>query len=197
MDELLNTFGDLPLLALAGGLVGVVFGLAAQRSRFCLRAATLELASGKLGLRIAIWFLAFASAVFATQAAVFLGILDLSDARQLTGSGSLSGAIIGGVLFGVGMILARGCASRLLVLSATGNLRALVTGLILTVVAQASISGILAGPREQLSALWVIGEDSRDFLRLFGLTQPTGLGLGTVALIGSIWFARSRGMCLR
>ena len=37
-------------------------------------------------------------------------------------------ALIGitvGLLFGSGMILARGCASRLLVLSATGNMRGL------------------------------------------------------------------------
>ena len=65
-------------------------------------------------------------------------MLDVSEARQLAATGSLSGAIIGGLMFGAGMILSRGCASRLLVLSGTGNLRALVTGLILTIVAQAS-----------------------------------------------------------
>ena len=136
MDTLLNTFGDLRFLALLGGAIGFLFGYAAQRSQFCLRAAAVELARGEFGPRIAIWFLAFAAALASTQAAVALGWLELSTARQLSGTGSLSGAIIGGLLFGSGMILARGCASRLLVLSATGNLRAFVTGLILTVTAQ-------------------------------------------------------------
>ena len=42
--------------------------------------------------------------------------------------GSWSGAILGGLLFGVGMVLARGCSGRLLVLAATGNLRSVVAG---------------------------------------------------------------------
>lgn len=45
-------------------------------------------------------------------------------------------------MFGAGMILARGCASPLLVLSATGNLRAILTGLVLTLVAQASVRDV-------------------------------------------------------
>ena len=197
MDTLLEAVGDFRVLAQAGALIGFLFGYASQRSQFCLRAAAVELAHGSFGPRFAIWILAFASALVSTQALVFFRILDVSDARQLTGSGSLSGAIIGGLLFGIGMILARGCASRLLVLSATGNLRALVTGLILTVVAQASISGILAGPREQLSALWLIREDSRNVLYLFNIQQPTAVVIGSTALLGSIWFAQSRGIGMR
>ncbi|MDJ0930482.1 YeeE/YedE thiosulfate transporter family protein [Breoghania sp.] len=50
------------------------------------------------------------------------------------------------------MVLARGCASRLLVLSATGNLRALLSGLVFAVVAQASLRGILRPTREWLAA---------------------------------------------
>ena len=37
---------------------------------------------------------------------------------------------------GAGMVLARGCSGRLLVLAATGNLRSVVSGLIFAVVAQ-------------------------------------------------------------
>jgi uncharacterized membrane protein YedE/YeeE len=78
---------------------------------------------------MAIWLIVFATALASTQALIMMDVLQVSDARQLSGAGSLSGAIIGGAMFGMGMVLARGCASRLLVLSATGNLRALVTGL--------------------------------------------------------------------
>jgi uncharacterized membrane protein YedE/YeeE len=51
------------------------------------------------------------------------GWLDVEDARQLAARGSLSGAAVGGAMFGIGMILARGCSSRLLVLAAQGNLQ--------------------------------------------------------------------------
>ncbi|MBF9043624.1 YeeE/YedE family protein [Rhodobacterales bacterium HKCCE4037] len=192
METLSERLGDGALLMLAGALIGLLFGAAAQRSRFCLRAATVELARGQMGPRIAIWFLAFATALFATQVMVLAGWLDLANARQLSGVGSLSGAVIGGLMFGIGMILARGCASRLLVLSATGNLRALVTGLILTVTAQAALTGFLASPREQLSALLVISGESRDGMALLGLTQPTIVAVAAVALVASLWFARSR-----
>jgi len=75
-------------------------------------------------------------------------------------------------MFGCGMILARGCASRLLVLSATGNLRAIVTGLVLTLVAQASLRGVLAPIRESLAALWVVqGGEDRSLLVQLGLTH--------------------------
>lgn len=68
----------------------------------------------------------------------------MSQSRALSARGSLSGAIIGGSLFGIGMVLARGCASRLLVLSATGNARALIAGLVFVVAAQASYQVALA-----------------------------------------------------
>ena len=56
--------------------------------------------------------------------------MDVREARQLANRGSLSGAAIGGAMFGAGMVLARGCSSRLLVLAAQGNLRALLSGLV-------------------------------------------------------------------
>ena len=51
------------------------------------------------------------------------------------------------------MIMTRGCASRLLVLSANGNLRALLSGLIFAVTAQAALSGALAPLRNSISQL--------------------------------------------
>ena len=116
-----------------------MFGAAAQHSQFCLRAATIELSEYTLGPRMAIWFLAFFAAVLSVQILIAIGYLDVSGSPQIAATGSLSGAVIGGLMFGIGMILARGCASRLLVLSATGNLRAIVTGLVLTLAAQASL----------------------------------------------------------
>jgi hypothetical protein len=44
-------------------------------------------------------------------------------------------------MFGMGMILARGCSSRLLVLAAQGNLRALLSGLVFAVTAQSALTG--------------------------------------------------------
>ena len=185
LENLIDRFGDGAVLMMAGALVGVVFGLAAQHSRFCLRSATVEVAEGTLGSALAIWLIAFSSAVFCVQGSISIGFLDVSEARQLAATGSVSGAIIGGLMFGAGMILARGCASRLLVLSATGNLRALTSGLILTLVAQASLRGALAPTREGLAGLWVIeGGEARSMLAQFGLTsQSMAMVAGVVMVV--------------
>ena len=156
LEGLTETWGD-PSVLFAGGLgVGILFGALAQHSRFCLRSATIEFAGLTFGPKLAVWLLTFAAAVIVCQWAILAGWLDVSGARQMAATGSLSGAIVGGLMFGVGMILARGCASRLLVLSATGNLRALITGLLLTIVAQASLRGALSPAREAIAGLWTI-----------------------------------------
>lgn len=184
LETLLDHFGDGTVLVAAGLCVGLLFGAAAQHSRFCLRAATVELSSGHIGPRLHVWLIAFAAAVLSVQAMVAWSILDVSQSRPLAATGSLSGAIIGGLLFGVGMILARGCASRLLVLSATGNLRAIVTGLVLTLVAQASLRGVLSPLREGLASLWMVpGGAARNLLSWIGLTPAivSVLALGVLA----------------
>ena len=190
LEALIDRFGDGAVLMAAGALVGLVFGIAAQHSQFCLRAATVEVSEGQFGPRLSIWLISFSAAVFCVQGAVWLGILDVSQARQLAAVGSLSGAIIGGLMFGVGMILARGCASRLLVLSATGNLRAILTGLVLTLVAQASLRGALSPMRETLAGLWLVeGGGGRSLLLQFGISPAFAAGLAACVLAGAIFLA--------
>ncbi|MFB9150079.1 YeeE/YedE family protein [Roseovarius ramblicola] len=190
LETLIDTYGDGAVLAMAGVLVGVIFGAAAQHSRFCLRAATIEVAERGLGPRLSIWIIAFSAGVLAVQGAIAMGVLDVSQSRQLAATGSLSGAIIGGLMFGAGMILARGCASRLLVLSATGNLRALVTGLVLTIVAQSSLRGVLSPAREGLATLWTVpGGAARDLLAHLGLTSAAAATLAAAALAGGVALA--------
>jgi uncharacterized membrane protein YedE/YeeE len=189
-ETMIDTYGEGPVLLGAGALVGLFFGAAAQHSRFCLRAATVEVAEGQLGPRLAIWLLAFLAAVLSVQGAIQARWLDVSEARQLAATGSLSGAVIGGLMFGAGMVLARGCASRLLVLSATGNLRALLTGLVLTLVAQASLRGVLTPAREAIAALWTVpGGAARDLLAMAGLSGFAVTWGAGVALLAAVAFA--------
>ncbi|UUX51535.1 YeeE/YedE family protein [Nisaea acidiphila] len=174
--------------ALCGLLVGTIFGACAQASRFCLRSASLEFWRGEAGGSFAVWLLVFGSALLFVQMLLWSDNLPVSEVRQLTSAGTLSGAVIGGAMFGVGMILARGCASRLLVLSATGNLRALMTGLMVTVVAQAALTGLLSPLRLELSALWTVGPEIRNLnLHLPAMSGAVvGAGLLVLAVILSV-----------
>lgn len=191
LESLIDTLGDGTTLFAGGFLVGVLFGAAANYSRFCMRAATIEFTGWTLGPRMTVWLLAFFAAVTAVQFSVWQGWIVLEDTRQIGGVGSVSGAMIGGLLFGIGMILARGCASRLLVLSAAGNLRALLTGLILTIVAQASLRGVLSGPRSTLAQIWTVEAGAgRDLLAFFRLDTVAGVLVGLIGLAGTLYLAR-------
>lgn len=190
LEQLIETYGDGPVLFAGGLAVGLLFGALAQHSRFCLRAATIEFSGLRFGPRMAVWLLTFGAAVIGCQGAIEAGWLDVGATRQIAATGSLSGAVVGGLMFGVGMILARGCASRLLVLSATGNLRALVTGLILTIVAQASLRGGLAPAREAVAGLWTVpGGTARDLLALTGLGSAGGMAVGGALFLFAVGLA--------
>lgn len=195
ISTLIETWGDGAVLATAGLGIGLVFGALAQRSKFCLRAAVVETARGAAGARFSVWLIAFAAAIAVTQGLILAGWLNVSEARQLAGEGSMSGALVGGLMFGVGMILARGCASRLLVLSATGNLRALISGLILTLVAQASLRGVLSPAREVIGGWWTVpGGEARNLLTALGGDATLGLAIGVALLAGAVWLARRNGV---
>ena len=182
--EIMEKLGEPQTAAVGGLFIGLIFGAAAQQSRFCLRAAIISFSHGLFDTRLAIWLLVFSGALVATQLLYVTETANLDEARQIATSGSLSGAIIGGALFGIGMVLARGCASRLLVLSATGNLRALLSGLIFAVTAQASLHGFLSPARNWLAGLWTIGP--ADGLNLLA---SAGASHGMGALFGLVWFA--------
>jgi uncharacterized membrane protein YedE/YeeE len=186
--SLVERIGEQPAAALMGLMTGVIFGVAAQRSRFCLRAATVEFARGKLGPRMAVWLLCFATALFWVQGAELLGFMRAEDARILAVPGSWSGAVIGGLIFGAGMVMARGCSGRLLVLAATGNLRSVVSGLVFAVFAQMSLTGWLAPLRDWLAALWVTPGGRNVQLTAYW-PEGTGLALGVIFAVIALWLA--------
>jgi uncharacterized membrane protein YedE/YeeE len=179
MLTLLEFIDEGVLGALFGVLTGVTFGVAAQRSQFCLRAAAVEFARGRLGPKVSVWLLAFSTALIWVQGAGLLGLFRVEETRMMAVAGSWSGAVLGGLMFGAGMVLARGCSGRLLVLAATGNLRAVVSGLIFAVVAQMSLHGWLSPVRGWLAGLWVTpGGTNVNLLHVFGLPDISGLLLG-------------------
>ena len=191
---LVERIGEAPAAALFGLMTGVVFGVAAQRSRFCLRAATVEFARGQMGDKVSVWLLTFSTAVVWVQGAQMLGLMNAADARMMAVPGSWSGAVIGGLLFGAGMVLARGCSGRLLVLAATGNLRSVVSGLIFAVVAQMSLSGILSPLRDRLAMLWITPNGRNvDLLAALHLPAWSGLALGVaIAALALVLSRRNR-----
>ncbi|MCG6114142.1 MAG: YeeE/YedE family protein [Mesorhizobium sp.] len=170
--------------AIAGGAaIGLVFGLLAERSAYCTRTAVLDLARGRGTKAMATWALGFAFALLAVQLMIGNGDLMLAETRYLATPQSLSGALIGGLLFGVGMALTRGCVSRLVVLTGTGNLRALFCLAVLAFVGMATLSGFLVPARDPVASLWstaAIG--GNDLLGHLRLGPAAGMVIGAVVL---------------
>lgn len=190
MAQWIELYGEHSVLAAGGAAIGLAFGFLAQRSRFCLRAAVIEFWHRRFGDKLTVWLLAFSAAVIGVQLLSLAGLLDTSTARQIATRGSLSGALVGGLVFGAGMVLTRGCASRLLVLSANGNLRALLSGLIFAVTAQSALSGALSPLRTEISSWWMVdGGPARDLLARLGLDHRAGLAFGLVWLLAALFFA--------
>jgi hypothetical protein len=92
--------------------------------------------------RLKSFALAAATALLATQMLAELGIVDLSRSIYLTSSIGLGGAIIGGLMFGVGMALVGTCGFGTLVRVGGGDLRAIVVFLVLGLSALATMRGV-------------------------------------------------------
>lgn len=186
--------GDLTTALMIGLLVGTVFGVAAQRSAFCLRSAAVEFSRRRLGPAMAIWLLTFSTAMVWVQGAQIAGMFRPDAARIMSVTGSWSGAIIGGLLFGVGMVMARGCSGRLLVLAGTGNLRAVTAGMVFALTAQLTLSGALSPLRQWIAGLWVTPDGRNlNLLSLAGLPQSAGLVFGLLFSLAALWLAYRAG----
>lgn len=141
-----------------GLLIGLVFGVLAAITRFCIRRGLV----GPMAERrpaLGVWLTALATAVIGTQIIVATGIISFEEHRFMAPELPWLAIVIGGFAFGAGMVLTRGCISRLTVLIGSGNLRALSVLLIFAVTAHATLKGVLAPLRTTLGSFTVsLGE---------------------------------------
>lgn len=145
-------FDPRTLQLLFGLGLGLVFGAAAQISRFCLRRAVAGEGREK-GPAAAVWLTAFATGILGFQVAGMLGFVEVADHRFLADELPVAAILLGGLAFGVGMVLTRGCVSRLTVLGASGNFRALGVLVIFAITAHAMLKGVLAPLRTAIGAV--------------------------------------------
>ncbi|MFM2068171.1 MAG: hypothetical protein RLZZ584_3080 [Pseudomonadota bacterium] len=138
-------------VVLWGGLaIGLALGAVAQASRFCTMGALADRFSYGGNARLMMWLLAVVVAACGTHALIQAGWLDAT--RTLGWSSRLPwlSCLVGGALFGYGMVLASGCPQRNLVRAGGGNLKSWVTLLVVGLTAQMTLRGVLAVPRVSL-----------------------------------------------
>ena len=168
-------------LAIGGLLIGALFGAVVFATNFCAMGSLSDVHNFGDWRRFRAWVLAGATALVGTQLLQAAGIVDLGKSMYLAGGGlNWAGHILGGLMLGFGMVFAGGCPSRNLARAGSGDLRALVTLLVLGVVAFMAIGGILGPMRAALEqatslALAAPAPSVGDLLsRTTGLAPPSG-----------------------
>jgi uncharacterized membrane protein YedE/YeeE len=165
-------------VALAAFAVGLAFGALGRWSGFCLRGAVEDALTRPEAPRARGFLLAIVVGLVAVQVLVLAGKLDISKAVVLPTSLFWGGALLGGLMFGVGMVLTGGCGTRMLVLAGGGNLRSVVVFVVFGFVAYATIRGILAPVRAAMMAASSVG-----------LARPTlPLAVGAALLLAALAF---------
>jgi len=131
-------------IAFLGLLGGFAIGFAARQSNFCTLGAIEETYYGTERSRLRTWVLAVGVALAGTQLLDFAGIIDLNQSFYLDPELRLLGSVIGGMLFGLGMALVGTCAFGMLVRAGGGDMRSLVSILMLGIVGYTTANGIFA-----------------------------------------------------
>jgi uncharacterized membrane protein YedE/YeeE len=128
------------LIAIFG--VGFLFGAISQKSHFCTMGAVSDIVNfGDWG-RMRMWILAIAVAALGLQTLIFLGKANVNDTIFVAGTWSWLSAMVGGLLFGIGMVLASGCGSKTLIRLGAGNLKALFVFVVLGLTAYMTLKGV-------------------------------------------------------
>ena len=127
-----------------GFALGVLFGAIAQRTHFCTMGAVADVVNMGDWSRARMWALAIGTAMIAFAAMTALGWIDPAKTFYTAPKLVWLSNIVGGLMFGFGMVLASGCGSKTLVRVGAGNLKSLVVFVVLGLSAFATLRGITA-----------------------------------------------------
>ena len=131
-------------------LISVLFGIVMHRTQFCTMGSVADIVNFGDWTRMRMWGLAIGVATLVTTWLAASGQIDLRQSIYTTRDVLWLSALVGGVMFGFGMVLASGCGSKTLVRLGSGSLKALVVFVMLGLGAYATLRGITAEPRVYL-----------------------------------------------
>ena len=135
----------LALIVVWGSLgLGVGLGAVGQATRFCVRGAIADWVAFRGPGRLVSWLLAIVVGAICIQGLVSAGMLDAGRTIYWSERLPWLSYLVGGALFGYGMILADGCPQRCLVKAGQGNLKAAATLIVVAIVALMTLRGALA-----------------------------------------------------
>ncbi|MEZ5652597.1 MAG: YeeE/YedE family protein [Burkholderiaceae bacterium] len=166
--------------ALGFGL-GAVFGFVGNKTNFCTMGAISDIVNMGDWTRMRMWLLAIAVALIGVALLTATGDVDVS--KSIYGSARLTwlSHVVGGLLFGVGMVLASGCGSKTLIRIGGGNLKSVLVLIVMGVAAFMTLRGLFGVWR--VSTVDTVAIDlstTQDLPSMLGAS--TGIAPATLAL---------------
>jgi uncharacterized membrane protein YedE/YeeE len=175
-----NTLQTQVLWAVFG--LALAFGVIAQRSHFCTMGAVADIVNMGDWTRMRMWVLAMAVAIVGFNGMVGLGWVSAADSIYAAPRLTVLSALVGGAMFGFGMVLASGCGSKTLLRVGAGNLKSLVVLVVMAVSAFATLRGVTAVLRvntvDAVALNLPVGQDLPSLL-----AHATGLPVATLAAV--------------
>lgn len=187
--------GPATVVVLGGFLLAFVFGFFANRANFCTMGAISDVFNMGHWGRMRMWLLAIAVAIIGASVLHGLGLVDLGKSIYPRPRLTWLSAIVGGVLFGVGMTLAGGCANKNLLRIGNGSIRSIVVFVFLGVSAYMTIKGLFGQWRVDyldrfaidLSAYGLDGQDLPTLLaKATGASAKAALGIVAAVVAGAL-----------
>lgn len=164
MDDIAN---QIQWVLWASFALSVAFGAIAQQTHFCTMGALSDVVNMGDWSRMRQWALVMATAMAGFSLLSLSGQIDPQQSLYHSPRWLWLSTLIGGALFGIGMVLASGCGNKTLIRMGTGNLKSWVVFLFMGVSAFATLKG--------LTAVW----RNRSVDTLF-VDMPAGAHLGTL-----------------
>lgn len=133
-----------------GFAIAFAFGVIAARTNFCTMGALSDIVNMGHWGRMRMWLLAIAVAIAGTTALSWTGQVDLAKAVVQRPTLPWLSLLVGGVVFGVGMTLAGGCANKNLIRFGGGSVRSLVVLVFMAIASYMTLKGLFGQWRATL-----------------------------------------------
>jgi len=122
--------------------LALILGFVAARTNFCTMGAISDVVNMEHWGRMRMWLLAIAVAMIGTNLLYYGDLIDLSKSIYQRPSLPWLSMLVGGILFGIGMTLAGGCANKNLLRLGGGSLRSLVVLVFVAISAYMTLKGL-------------------------------------------------------
>lgn len=182
--------------------VAFLLGGLMNKTNFCTMGAVSDILNMGDWNRMRMWLCAIAVAIIGTQALAATGWLDLSKSFYTQPPLTWLSNIIGGLMFGFGMVLASGCGSKTLVRLGGGSLKALVVFVVLGLFAFMTMRGVFGvwrvGSIDTVQVILASGQDlprllaGKDASAISQMRWVCGLLIGGALLIFCLFNAEFR-----